>query len=76
MQGQSLELTLDVFNLLRLLGTDWGAVRSVDGTGLLQLVGYDAALGRGIYTTQIPRRRALDADASRWRMQLGARYSF
>ena len=76
LRGQSLELTLDVFNLLHLLDGDWGSVRAVDGTGLLQLVGYDAAQSRGVYTLQIPQRRALDFDASRWRMQLGARYVF
>jgi hypothetical protein len=76
LRGQSLELTLDVFNLLHLVDSDWGSVRAVDGTGLLQLVGYDAAQSRGVYTLQIPRRRALDFDGSRWRMQLGARYSF
>jgi hypothetical protein len=74
--GQSLELIAEVFNLLHLLDSDWGLVRGIDGTGLLRLVGYDAGLGRGIYTLQIPRRRALDVDASRWRMQLGARYTF
>lgn len=43
LRGQSIELTLDVFNLLHLLDGDWGSVRVVDGTGLLKLVGYDAA---------------------------------
>ena len=70
------ELSIDVFNLLHLLDSDWGLVRGIEGTGLLRLVGYDAGLGRGIYTLQIPRRQALDVDASRWRMHLGARYSF
>ena len=75
-RGQSLELTLDVFNLLHLVNSAWGSARAIDGVGLLQLVGYDAGQGRGVYTVQIPRRRALDFDASRWRMQLGARYTF
>ncbi len=73
--GQSMELMLDVFNFLNLLDGDWGLVRGVEGTGLLELVGYDAARGRGIYNLAIP-RHAVDGDASRWRMQLGARYVF
>lgn len=74
--GHSLELMLDVFNLFHLFDGDWGQVRGVEGTSLLRLIGYDSDLGRGIYSLQIPRRRALDSDASRWRMQLGARYTF
>jgi Carboxypeptidase regulatory-like domain/TonB dependent receptor len=73
--GQSVELTLDVFNLLHLLDGDWGTVRGIEGTGLLELVGYDAARGRGIYNLAIP-HHTVDGDASRWRMQLGARYVF
>lgn len=76
LRGQSIELTLDVFNLLHLVDGDWGAVRGVEGTGLLRLIGYDATRGRGVYSLQTPERRALDVDASRWRMQLGARYRF
>jgi len=76
LRGQSLEMSLEVFNVLHLFDSDWGLVRGIEGNGLLQLVGYDPDLGRGIYTLQIPRRPALDGDASRWRMQLGARYTF
>lgn len=76
LRGQSIELTLDVFNLLHLLDSDWGNVRGVEATGLLRMIGYDAELGRGIYSLQIPGKRVLDANASRWRMQLGAHYHF
>jgi hypothetical protein len=51
-------------------------VRGVEATGLLRMIGYDAELGRGVYSLQIPEKRVLDADASRWRMQLGAHYHF
>jgi hypothetical protein len=76
LRGQSVELTLDVFNLLHLIDSNWGEVRGVEGTSLLRLIGYDAPLGRPIYTLQLPQRRVLDADASRWKLQLGARYRF
>ena len=61
LRGQSVELTLDVTNLFHLFDSDWGNVRGIEATGLLGLVGYDPALGRGIYTLQIPHKRVLDA---------------
>jgi hypothetical protein len=76
LRGQSVELTLDVTNLLHLFDSDWGNVRGIEATGLLGMIGYDPALGRGIYTLQIPQKRVLEAGASRWRMQLGAHYHF
>ncbi len=75
-RGQSLELTLDVFNLFHLLNGGWGLIRGVDDTPLLQLVGYDSAGGRGIYRLLRPAPDAADFAGSRWRMQVGARYTF
>jgi hypothetical protein len=74
-QGHALELTLDVFNLLHLLDADWGQLRGSDGS-LLELVGYDEPLGRGVYHRVDAARAFVDQDGSRWRMQLGARYTF
>ncbi|HEV8197323.1 MAG TPA: TonB-dependent receptor, partial [Gemmatimonadales bacterium] len=52
-RGQALELIMDVFNLLRLVGSDWGVLREAGGGGsevaLLQLLGYEPGLGRGVY---------------------------
>ncbi len=77
--GQALELTLDVFNLMSLLGSDWGTFRSTSGfetTNLLRLSGYDAANNRGIYDLSLPQRNRASTNASRWKMQLGAKYTF
>jgi outer membrane receptor protein involved in Fe transport len=77
--GQSLELTLDVFNLLSLVGSDWGTIRSTTGfetANLLRLTGYDAANNRGIYDISIPQKDRVDINATRWKMQLGAKYTF
>ncbi len=77
--GQSLELTLDAFNVLSLLGSDWGQIRSTTGfetANLLRLTGYDAVNNRGIYDLALPQRYRVSTNASRWKMQLGARYTF
>jgi hypothetical protein len=73
--GHLLELTLDVFNPLHLLDDDWGVVRGSEDR-LLELVGYDDANGRGVYRWLGPRRGVVDEGATRWSMQLGARWSF
>ena len=44
--------------------------------GLLRLVGYDDLNGRGVYELNPVYHRQIDADASRWRMQLGATVFF
>jgi hypothetical protein len=44
--------------------------------GLLQLVGYDAPNGRGVYGLAPVSHRQIDPEASRWRLQLGATLSF
>ena len=81
--AHAVELTLDVFNLLHLLSDSWGLVRqtgSFAGAGtenvpLLKLRGHDAVLDRNLYQLTLPARNAINVDASRWRLQLGARYS-
>jgi outer membrane receptor protein involved in Fe transport len=87
--GQSLEISSDVFNLLNLLDRSWGIVRENQGfeeRPLLAFAGYDTrgtpsqADDRGRYTvptlaTLPPLNRAQVA-ASRWRIQLGAKYTF
>ena len=84
-RGQALELTADVFNLLNLVNGGWGLVRFTAGepeTGgfgkvsLLKLVGYDVEHGRGVYNVLAPRFRQIDAESSRWRVRLSARYTF
>jgi hypothetical protein len=77
--GQSLELTGDVYNVLNLLDRDWGQSRVTaleQGAPMLSLVGYDAAAGRGIYRLQLPGLRQVQDLASRWQLELSARYVF
>ena len=75
--GQSLELTMDVFNLLRLVGSDWGLFRSTTGfetATLLRQTGYDPANNRPIYDLSLPQRDRVQTTSSRWQIQLGAKY--
>jgi outer membrane receptor protein involved in Fe transport len=81
--GQSIEISADIFNLPRLLGSlldnNWGEVRSTSGyenNYLLNLTGWDAGSMRGKYSLNLPVRRQVSVSASRWNMQFGARYSF
>lgn len=82
--GQNVELSLDVINVLHLLDSDWGNVRrtgTLDGAGtenvpLLRLRGRDASNQRNSCDLTLPRRNVVNPELSRWRLQLGARYSF
>lgn len=77
--GQSLELTLDMFNVLSFIGSDWGAIRSTTGfetANLLRLTGYDPVNNRGIYDLSLPQKDRISVNETRWKMQLGARYVF
>jgi hypothetical protein len=84
LSGQSIELSLDVFNLLHLIDSDWGLIRETgsfasagtENVPLLKLRGQDAAAGRNLYEVTLPAREAINVEASRWRLQLGARYAF
>ena len=77
--GQSVELIADIFNLPNFLNSDWGIHRVGTFFGdlpLLQVAGYDQANQRTIYKAQGLDRNVRDDEATRWRMQLGARYHF
>ncbi len=75
-RGQSIEPIADLFNVLNLLDRDWAVRRAIPDTRILELVGYDAVNGRGIYVFETRDPNVRDNEATRWRMQLGARYTF
>jgi hypothetical protein len=79
-EGHTIELISDVFNVLNLVNRDWGvrreAASALGDVTMLYLTGYDQAKARGIYEVLPVDRRARDVEATRWRMQLGARYTF
>ena len=77
--GQTLELGADIFNLLNLINRQWGQYRftTLDpSVPMLKLAGYDAVNGRGVYQLELPPRNQILDSASRWQLQLGARYVF
>jgi hypothetical protein len=77
--GQSLELSVDLYNVLNLFNREWGQSRvtTLDpGVPLLSLAGYDASAGRGIYRPLLPGFRQIQDLASRWQMELSVRYVF
>ena len=80
LRGQRIELTLDIENLLSLLGSSLGEVRTVDFQryNLVDFRGYDDE-GRQIISFDAPGENdvaEVSDFASRWRMQFGVRYTF
>jgi hypothetical protein len=79
--GQSVEIEMDMLNVLNFIDSNWGLTRVTGGfeeTNLIRLAGYDAGQQRGIYTLNLPPKNALSINSlgSRWVFQLGARYTF
>jgi hypothetical protein len=78
---RALEVTADLFNLWSFLDRDWGEVRATamdigNTVPMMELLGWDADQGRGVYRPIPVSRRGIDVEASRWRMQLGATLTF
>ncbi len=82
--GQRIEVQWDIFNLMNLINSDWGLFDQAaqfenHGAAFLRAVGYDTAANRPIYTFTAPaavETTIYTPTLSRWRMQLGARYTF
>ena len=80
--GQSVEITLDMLNVLNFIKSSWGLTRITGGfeeTNLVRMTGYDATKQVGIYSFTPPPKAAVsnvNALGSRWVCQLGARYTF
>jgi len=79
--GQSVEITIDMLNVLNFINSSWGLVRqtsSFEEANLIRLAGYDPVAQRGVYTLNLPVKNAvaLNSLGSRWVFQLGARYAF
>ena len=84
-KGQHGELQLDIFNLINLLSFGKAGLYEeatgfeTHGQTFLKPVGYDTANSRPIYAFTAPTTvttNVYSATQSRWRMQLGGRYTF
>jgi hypothetical protein len=67
-----------MFNVMSFLGIG-GINRSTtgfDNVAILSRTGYSNAMGRGIYSLLLPTRQQVLYPASRWKLELGARYTF
>jgi hypothetical protein len=82
-----IEISADVFNIPNLVNHRWGIIRETatrEDVPLLNVVGVDGSHNRPIYaipTTKdnvpiLPSLNRAVVDASRWSIQLGARYEF
>ncbi|HXI63917.1 MAG TPA: TonB-dependent receptor [Gemmatimonadales bacterium] len=81
LNGQSVELSIDVFNILNLLNGTWGRITQTaqfEEQPMLTQTGYDVVNQRGIYNLLLPKRPAVLSNSltSRWRLQGGLRYIF
>ena len=78
--GQSLELSLDLYNVANLFSSKWGQYRVTFGNNptvpMLRLSGYDTSRGRGIYQLRLPARNEIQDLESRWQAEISARYVF
>ncbi|HEX6104743.1 MAG TPA: hypothetical protein VFZ26_04125, partial [Gemmatimonadales bacterium] len=78
--GQSMELTVDLYNLLNLFSRKWGQYRVTFSNNpsvpMLRLAGYDAGAGRGVYQLALPARNEVQDLESRWQAEIGVRYVF
>lgn len=76
--GRGLEAEIDVFNVLDLLGSDWGVVREVD-PALLEHVGQTAgepSTAQPVFRFDASRPVATPLEESAFQLQLALRYRF
>ena len=77
--GQQFEIIVDMFNVLNFIDGDWGIVRQTalfEQLNALSVTGYDTVNDRPIYNLNLPARERAQVNESRWRLQLGGRYTF
>ncbi|MCC6245134.1 MAG: TonB-dependent receptor [Gemmatimonadaceae bacterium] len=84
--SHTIDIEADLFNVPNALNPAWGRVREStarEELPLLTVTGFDAVHNRPVYAVPtvnglvaLPRRNAIAVDASRWRAQLGLRYTF
>jgi hypothetical protein len=80
-KGNKAEIWLDIENVLNLIDRDWGEIEEIGfprNRGVVEFGGIDPASGKFVYRFNNPdnfTRRDVRGE-SRWRLQVGFRYSF
>lgn len=78
--GQSLELSLDIFNLPNLINSDWGVIKATtffENQPILNGTGYDVANDRNQYSLMnMTGLNAVSASNTRYQMLLSGKYVF
>ncbi len=78
--GHSVEITLDILNVLNLINSDWGWYQHTTQSTytIVNLVGKDPATGKNVYSFSKPATNtpwSADNLISRWAMQFGVRFT-
>jgi hypothetical protein len=73
-RGQSLQLIADFINFPVFKRRQTG--NGFENTNMLTLARWDATNNRGVYSLQLPQINQNQIATSRWRIQLGAKYTF
>ncbi len=74
-----LQVSVDILNIGNLISSSWGVRQFATGTSLAQPIGVSVADGEPTYSFDTAQTQTFFNDfsvSSRWRMQLGLRYSF
>lgn len=77
--AHNFEISLDILNLLNLIKSDWGFVKTVkdQNNSAFKYLGADSVTGKAkISFSDVSTPFSNDNILSRWQMQLGVRYSF
>ena len=77
--GQRIEITADIFNLLHLVNHDWGVIRTTsdfEEANLINPSGFDIVNQRFVYRLALPQKNRPSPTAQQWRVQLGLKYLF
>jgi hypothetical protein len=73
-RGQALEIIADFINFPVFKRRQTGG--GFEGINMLTLARWDAANNRGVYNLALPTVSQNQVNTSRWRIQLGAKYTF
>jgi hypothetical protein len=74
----TLQLSVEVVNVLNLLNSNWGLAKQPARASLLQFAGYESSNGRPVYSFAPLTNSFVTTNniLSRWQLQVGLRYTF